>query len=635
MEDPNSQSNLPPDRTGPYTLQVFYHLEQAQSGHGITHQDYGQYGNYCTAKLARLRRVKPVCALLVHNPKYSHDSGSGGNKRKNAFAKRDEMDPKSIPHANIFWNLLFQAERAWSQACALQQQQQQQRTGFALATSSKKQKSKHGHVQRRLNKAVKFAAALSELASRDDGTPCDEQSAKECEAYLSWMKGNAELEHKHYAAAFRGYKQSLVLLLELADRVSNNAPSSNEDYTQMLALQDIWISRAETIIRPLLRYCQYEAKGELSREDLQLPSAEGMMAETNSETGDIVLSFRGKDVSLDKDASYKELAVLYLKMESSLKSPESLLWNSSTEGGAKDVESKFLQLLSDLDDAIALAQAEYNRYDNLPAGPNVNFKRDQLLALMGYFRYQKLNIWRHQQEARIVQLEKDGSDPEVMVHTYDALLQNGQSLADLLSGGTGTSLVEGLEDDVLWLEAQAHLVRIRAFRCFHLARQYESTPSLGASPKQVLCLLNHSRRLTGRAKEEIAAIDDEPDEGNDVSRIERYLSELDDLSDKTVVMACRVKAARLLAKVGGVSGSLKSSRPLWLRLDELDAGEGVTALADHPPLPLPMPCKGTFFDIAWQHIGHFPVESIEKVLAENEPKKPAGPSFLGWLTGNS
>lgn len=624
--------SVPSETTPPFCLNLFFHLEQAQSRHGIPHQDYSQYSNYCSAKLSRLRHAKSVCTLLVHNQKYSNDGSGSGSKQMNTFFKRNELNPDSVPHENLFWILLFSAERAWSQACGLQQKQQL--TLGIHSNGCRRLKSRHGHIQRRLNKAAKYADALAKLAAGDGGggLHCDVRIVKECDAYHLWMKGNSYLEHKQYDLGFRHYKACLVLLLSLSRFSSSNSDAG--DAKELLALQDVWTERAESIIRPLVRYCQYEARAKLTPEDLLLPTVGGTMALAETGTGDIEISFRNKTVYLDKERSYKELAVLYLKMEAVLKRPDLLLQQQPDEICDGNFQSVFLQLLSDLDDAIAIIQAELHRYENLPSGPNIISKRQELLVLLRYFRYQKLSCWGRQQEYRIIHLVNDGCDPEVLVHAFDALLQNAHDIDEVLQNEESVSS-ESLEDDAMWLEAQAHIIRIRAFKCFHLACLYESSPLLGGSSKMRLGLLRHVESLIARAKEEISAIDEELKENQEVNFAARDTNELDCLEEQTKCMTARVEAKRFLAKIG--AGPRKTRRPLWLRLDELDAGEGLATLVDDPPLSISMTCKGIFYDIAFLYfdVGQLPIESIKHVIAIHEQKEHQSSGFFSWLTRSS
>jgi len=567
-------------KPAPISLLVFQHLEEAQSSHGVPIADYSQYHAYCSKKLARLIHNKAVRTQLVHNPKYVE----GVSGRRHAYcARNDNAGSNIIEHENIFWNLFFQAERAWAQACALQQQS----TKPAVAGRKSRKVSNHAYVQRRLNKAAKWARAFAEKVASSN--LCDDSSVKESQSYSEWMAANVALEHKQYATAFRHYKNSMTILLELADQIETSAS------VQALAIRDIWTQRAETVIKPLLRYCQYEAKDELTAQDLQEATTAALSKDAESGNDSIVLSFRGLDIALDADDSYKPLAVLYLKMENSLKHPDLL------------DESQFLQLLSDLDDAVQMVADEIKKYESIgSAGPAVTAKLADLSAVQGYFRYRKYSSWSHQQELRVAELQSDAE----IVHLYDALQRNALAMAGLPASN---------DDDPYRLEAQAHVVRIRALRCYHLARLYETS----GTPQQVLALLRQSLKLTKRAMEEIAACDMAEGEAD------RHLNALDDLFVKIGAMKCRVEATKFLeASSASSGGSSKTDRPLWLRLEDLDTG---VILADEPPLPIPMPCKGSFYDMAGQHVlgdNEVLLSTLESYIDANQPKKRG---FLGWF----
>jgi hypothetical protein len=87
----------------------------------------------------------------------------------------------------------------------------------------------------------------------------------------------------------------------------------------------------------------------------------------------------------------------------------------------------------------------------------------------------------------------------VLVHAFDALLQSAHALAEVLQNEESVSS-EALEDDAMWLEAQARIIRIRAFKCFYLACLYESSPLLGGSSRMRLVLLRHVESLIACAK---------------------------------------------------------------------------------------------------------------------------------------
>lgn len=81
-----------------------------------------------------------------------------------------------------------------------------------------------------------------------------------------------------------------------------------------------------------------------------------------------------------------------------------------------------------------------------------------------------------------------------------------------------------------------------------------------------------------------------------------------------------------------------------MRLNDWDAGDGnqigggrgrpdhpAVVWADNPPLPMAVPCKPSFFDVAWQHLPRDDsiADEIGSYIASHEPKR----SFLDWVRG--
>lgn len=587
-----------------FSLTIFETLDKSQNTHGVMHEDYHQYHQFCTNRLFRLRHAKPVRSDLVHNSKYV----VGEKKKRNAYCSRIstkqppkgddnndnndkeevvEAPPAIIGHENHLWVPLYQAERSWAQACEVQKQKRANKTQQL--------------VLRKLRKALKFVATLQELASRT----CDETTQQEIDSYAGWMKGNYSLQKQDYTAALDAYRSSMSILLTLAQT------QQLDDDPKSLVLADLWTTRAESVLRPLVRFCQYECKD--TTPDLAMETTTSASTTTAS-SSEIIISFRGKDTALD---SYKDLCVLYLKAEALQK---------QLQEGTGNNEASFISLLSLYDDGIAFIETELVQYHGIQAGPAVNAKKEELGYLEGYFQYQKLNKSLHKNQERLTDCH---SDPE-RVHVYDALLQNAQAMTKISAGGSssgGGGARSGPEQE----EAQAHVLRIRALRCCSLAKVY--LVSLH-QPQEAKTLWKQATTLTKRAIEELAACDTRDKQHE--KEIETYLEELEAL-EKTelAVLEIRVKAALYLRNSGASTGfTAGTDRPLWMRLEEFDPGVTGGSLVDVPPRAIPIPCKPVFYDIAWRYYGGcFPIEELEEQIENLDPKVASGGGIFGWLSG--
>jgi len=608
-----------------FDFDLFQTLTHAQNSHGIPLQDYAQYHAHCTKRLHRIRHHRDVRSSLVNNEKYgnkaddeagpSSPSGKKGKSGGHAFYAQPKIpEDGAIEHEYMLWNLVFQAERAWAQACSLQH------TSSISGTPNNKTK---GRVLSRLNKAVHWARALEDAVTKHKCVSVATQ--REVHSYLMWMLGNQQLQRQEYTAAFRFYNSSRTILLELA----SDKQISAEATAEQLAMQDMWSNRADSLLLPLIRFCQYEARDD---EDLAATGddvlvTDGTASTPKKESGAITLEFRGQAIALD---SYPQLAMLYLKLENRLKK------ESDDDATSKMSESDFLQFLADLDDTLRWTVQESQRYNNLPGGPAVQAKRRELASLEAFFQYHKLALQRKHQEDGLVSENIFEADAAEMLHVYEALLQNAQAMVDLNQKQLGSDDYNP-EDDPYWLEAQAHVIRIRAIRCFQLARLYESPVWLaGATTAQAMALFKQCSRLQRRAVEEVAACDFAY-----AAEEEQYQTQLETLETYLQATMARVKATQYLEseEKSQETASSKTSvtskasiRPLWLRLKDLDAGI-VLADQDPSPITLPIPCKPVFYDVAWEQVTDTSdsLQVLDGFISSNEPKKSGGGGFFGWF----
>jgi signal recognition particle subunit SRP68 len=707
--DPNNQLA----DHAPYRLNLFQTLQESQQGgtgggrrrtaghssgsashhhhhhHHQFQQDdasyYAAYRKYCTSKISRIVHRTSVRHALVHSSKYHASSASTTNeaaaaaaatggagpkptnassisshnnkKKKNAFVPRDTS---IVVHVDCLWHLAYQAERAWSNACEIQ------RSGAAAGSTNKGGSSdgkKRQHAIRRLHKAAQWSHQLWELSTKH----CDLVSTEECRSYAAYMAGSVALEKRQYRSALRQYRTSRSILVQLASKgAEGNGPAASEakgddDDAHVLARRDVWTTRADSLLQPLIRFCEYESRGNSDNKedaddhgDKEDEEESSIARATSSSTdqrapkgGEIWLSFRGRQVALD---SYQELAVLYLKLEQQLQGGATT--DGSTSSGLD--EDSFLAVSSDLDAAIRLVQAELKRYESLPDGPAVRAKRDDLATVRQYMEFQKLSLWRKQQEQRLAEAQHDDQDGNGanitteadLLHVYDTLLQNAVKTADLQQQQQqGSGANANVDDDPLWLETQAHVLRFRAFRCYYVARFHEenqdysddSSGDQGSATglSRAEALFRQAGKLAARAAEEADACDG----------MEAHITALHDLHVRIRAALCRVEALRWLEE-SGAHAVASTHRPLWMRLNDWDHGAGnrwggghgrpdnpAVALADNPPLLMAVPCKPSFYDVAWQHLprDNDVIDEIGSYISRHEPKR----GFLEWIRGGS
>lgn len=420
--------------------------------------------------------------------------------------------------------------------------------------------------------------------------------------------------------------------------------------TQRLERQDLFVSRADTLLRPLFRYCQYELKqaGQATMEEPTRPSAgigeAGSSGGTAGLNPEDTIVFRGTQLVLDS----KELRVVLLKLQSLEQEEEDEQHQQPFQEDKNGKETQFLTTLSALDDALDVVQSLQQGLGGVAlSGQAVQAKLHQYALWKGYLEYTKTQKVMDHTEGLLVLDGENAMGHLERVHIYDALLQHAKSILALPRPGQDEGGVADTEEDEFGLQAQANILRLRALITFSMGFVYYENHKYA----NALALLEHSSQLCKRAREEIAACDEEMPHADD------YLQEMEDLPLGSAIGAVRAamalqqrQQARRMAKAGAdpsITGreSLATDRPLLLRLYDLDGGTPNAPIADLRPIPVP--CKPVFYDLAYNYALD-PTESADKLLAfveehtvgpygdeeKDDEAKPSS-SLFGWLTGSS
>ena len=407
--------------------------------------------------------------------------------------------------------------------------------------------------------------------------------------------------------------ESFAKAIELCNQLAQKAESDNElSSADALVRKDLFTTRAESTLRPMFQYCQYELKE--AGEELVEEPASLLSSTPASQQNDVdSITFRGVQIPIDN----KDLRVLLLKLSS--------LGSGTSSSSEEKAETAFLQSLSILDDAMGVVQSATQTLSagGDTSGPAVRTKLEQLQLWKGYLQYQNTSKVMDHTSALLATV----SDPAERVHVYDALLQHNKVLLDLAK--PGSLLVDDLDDDDEFaLQAQANHLRLRAFKAYYMSLYYLSRQQLAQSK----ALVNHSQKLRSRAEEEIAACED------DMPHREDFLNEIKALESKLHGVTCGIQAALALSAHRDLVQ--KSNRPLLHRLNENDAG---SILADVPPQTIPIPCKPVFYDLAYDMAIDMTdaKEIVEAYIEENSPEddedqeRTAGGDrgILSWLIG--
>ena len=651
-------------------------LAAAHSLHGVSHEDYNQYASYCTRKLSRLRHGKVVRKELLHSRLYKNslstrvevdnngenNGGGGTSKAKHAYRAIDVTNlPSDVlsSHVNYFLEPLYCAERCWAASMAVRAEQQRGDDGIGVSSSGGNvKKLSRGKMQansiKKLRKAVYYATLLETLTQGStgaDGTenggeqmealppPVDEYSRMEARAYASWMKGNLALEMEKWQVACTEYRLALTMCETIASSLGNIN----------LELFDFFTTRAQNVIAPLLKYCEYELntsssnhilqeKGMISTEEvlhndllrsssnshnvtpLEIGTSESMMSH---------IVFRENSITVET----RELRMALLTIQDSKRDWVKKTSNNGNSGSDEGDDSMFISLLSGYDDTISLANKELKQLSALKSGPAVNAKKFQLMNVVGYCKYQKLMMVMSRNEGMVNDIIIRGNDDkggmslkhlEEVTHLYDALLQDARAVTLLPGGGApedydGNASIAAVEDEFL-LEANAKVLRLRSLRCYYLARMHASP--LVRKYAEALMLLDQAESLAREACEEIGACDGM--EGRD-----DLLANLENVLDGMRGDKCRLLAVSYL----NANTTPTLSKCLLERLYDYDIPSASAPLTHIPPKLEPMTCKPSFFDVALNYASSYPVEELKQALENHGGGVTSITSkgLLGWF----
>jgi len=578
-------------------------LSSAQQ-RSLIDNDYPQYHKYLTNRISRLRHSYPV---------YKRKSG-----RKHVYQPRDWTSVKEAnAHENYVLLAIYQVERAWAHAMELKMVNEN--SGL----------SKRRHYLKRLKKSVSDVVDLEQLKEI-----CDDTTRDEIDCYATWIKGNYATEVKNWKSSCEQYAVAVKLCYELSSKAKSE---------ENLQSSDLFYSRAVNVLQPLLTYCQYELQqeGKLSESEIDsIVRIANLEEDGEEETMDskddahIHITFRGNEVPLTGD-----IRIAFIKIQNKKKEFQKCTHAKTAKASVKD--SKFMDLLNSYDDLRETIQKTAKTYEGMASGPAVDRKRFEFRLLIGFCKFQKLKLVMERNEEMVNDMraqDVDGSSivregnsgishkedsefkykkVEEIAHLYDALLQDARAVMNL----PGSATEDGVdEEDEFSLEANANILRIRAFRCYYIARMYSSDNV--AKYFEALSLFDKALKLAAEASEEIAAC-------QHMEKSEYMLDSLSDLEREITGLKVRTKACAFLAMRGSGASSVTSGLTLLDRLDDFDSGGKNYKIADVPMALQPIACKPVFFDIANNYVRELPSKDLEATVNASKSKQSRG--LFGWF----
>jgi len=329
----------------------------------------------------------------------------------------------------------------------------------------------------------------------------------------------------------------------------------------------------------------------------------------------------------------------FIKIQNKKEVFDNLTKSEGAKANAKD--AKLMDLLNSYDDAIEVVDKFFQKYRQMASGPAVNTKRAEYSNLLAFVKFEKLKTVMNRNENMVDELRRrdtemnsvtegggktisqDDSDldlkykvVEEIARLYDVLLQDARSATELPGCG---DTEEDIEDEFT-LEANANVLRIRAFRCYYIGRMYAADSV--AKYNEALALFDQSSKLALEAAEEIAAC-------QDMEGVDALIDGIAKLEDELDIASCRTKASAYLYSRGSGASNVTSGSTLLRRLDDFDAGGKTHKIASVPSNLHPVAAKPFFFDIANNYVKDYHVDEIEAYVILNRPKEKHG--FLRWF----
>ncbi|KAI6190374.1 hypothetical protein M3Y97_00110900 [Aphelenchoides bicaudatus] len=183
LDDPQ----LPPFET----LHLLKLIKDSQQKHGLRHNDYKRYSDYCDRRIRRIRKTLKFTNLHRCVPKH----------RAKFVGKKVTADV--VTDLKFVELLTYQVEHCWARGME-----------FKFASEDEHHTRQKFHARRRLGKAMKHAEQLDSIAKTLPRI--DSLTKLEAQAYFNYISAAFYLEKKEWQAALDNYRQSKAIYEKLS-----------------------------------------------------------------------------------------------------------------------------------------------------------------------------------------------------------------------------------------------------------------------------------------------------------------------------------------------------------------------------------------------------------------------------------
>jgi len=568
-----------------YSLKVLSVVKEAQLAHGLRHNDYQLYRQYCSRRIRRLRK------------NLNFIQGDRKNFRKK------EVTVEVLKEDKFLLIPLITVERCWAYAMQLKEESQQDpRKKFAM--------------RNKWRKAAKYVVDFEKLV--EDSGACDARTQLEVQGYSSWLQGTvlfefAEWTHE-WAKPVEFFNKAKAIFSKLCGAVPENEVEIYKSRLQELEVK--------------LRFCRHHL-GDRSATDtlLGMRGSEAL----GDKLDNLLASAREQQASTLSEVTWKgrTLAVKHEKVRLFLVNEGLIHDELEKASGAEEQADMLDKLLAECKDAIQLIRedlkidASFKPRQQASEGPvsPVHF-------LHTYLSFMRLNLTTMRNCALVETYSKIISGEQKMEEGKKApKLQDLVRLHDIIIQNLNeTPQLAGLESDLeLKHSLEGQVIAYKAQRCYHVADSFVRLEKWS----EALVLYERTLKHIGSAKRHKL----EP-------KLVKTLDKLTELVDgkKFTAHAQAILAAQTTTTPDTNKTTNKDKKLLIDRMDEYLEDSSLTGpnplVATVPPPMTPVPCKPLFFDLAFNNI-NFP--SLEDKI-EKKKEAPAAGGILGgvkgWLWGS-
>ena len=571
-------------------------IKSAQLSHGLRFEDFQRYAQYCTRRLARLRKAAQFTT----------------GKRYKAMPITEE----DVANERFLLIPLMCAERAWGLAMHLRQENEDD--AFPR---------KRHHATRRLAKAVQHCAQLNELCA----ARADKRTQMEAQAYGGMITAAYKLELEAFADALQAFVTAKTIYEQLA-KIGGDAE-----------MQQLYLDAVEQI-DPQIELCKYQMKRRGEQADESLANAAAIKADLDQVMAD---SRQAEPAAAAASVEWmgKTIGVRNEKVRLALKHAQEMRTaidaaSASEEAKLKSFDALFKyysearsQVASELKGKSSDTKDTLRALDKYLQSKAARGMAERNLMLLATIE----SAWKAFHVTAGVLPTGDAPKAQDIVHLYDSLLQNMDVLADALE-----------EDETQSLQLTADTLGYRALRCYYVARSYAASGQW--SEAGGLC-----SRAAQLAEKAVAQQQASP-APNAVLIDQLQAMQQSAVAGESISVAQFHKAAAAAdgdadsASAALAALNIDDGRTLLARMDDFagtnSAGEPV--LAEFPPQIQALPCKPILLDLAFDGVEYPPIGAVRKAAGgdaaaaddddENEDapehegeEKEQGGGWFGWM----